>query len=339
MLALEIVLIVTGLFFFALSFFVTEKLSDSDIDYIKKLSEKEIGILLDKELSNASSKIEKTIDEKTEDAIKKIEAETDKDTNDKLLSIGEYGDTVIKNFNENSEKTLESVNKSHDQITFIYSMLSDKEEKINKLSKKLEYEEQFIKSLKSNLDEKEKNIKKLNLTASASEYKYNMSDFKSAPQAKASDDSKNKGRDIFSEISEKEENRSTTTGIESAKAKNNENEPEERITAATAEVNNGFEASSWKNKEKEDSGKTEDNSINDLAELKQAFEKELKDEKSTKEDKSSNGEKKSGEKSLNDKVLTLYKQGYSEVEIAKSLGKGVGEVKLILGLFDEGKKS
>lgn len=106
MLALEIVLIVAGLFFFTLSFFVTEKLSDSDIEYIKKLSEKEINVLLKQELDAASEKIQASIDEKTEDAIARIEAETDKDTDNKLLSIGEYGDTVIKNFNENSEKTL-----------------------------------------------------------------------------------------------------------------------------------------------------------------------------------------------------------------------------------------
>lgn len=34
-------------------------------------------------------------------------------------------------------------------------------------------------------------------------------------------------------------------------------------------------------------------------------------------------------------IVSMYKEGYSEVEIAKRLGVGLGEIKLILGLFDE----
>ena len=35
----------------------------------------------------------------------------------------------------------------------------------------------------------------------------------------------------------------------------------------------------------------------------------------------------------NDKILTLYRQGLSKVAIAKELGLGVGEVKLVIDLF------
>ena len=37
----------------------------------------------------------------------------------------------------------------------------------------------------------------------------------------------------------------------------------------------------------------------------------------------------------NEQILKMYKEGYSEIEIAKKLGKGLGEIKLVLGLFDE----
>ncbi len=289
MLALEIVLIVAGLFFFTLSFFVTEKLSDSDIEYIKKLSEKEINVLLKQELDAASEKIQASIDEKTEDAIARIEAETDKDTDNKLLSIGEYGDTVIKNFNENSEKTLESVNKSHDQITFIYSMLSDKEQKIDKLSKKLAYEEDYLRAFRSSIEEKAEELKKMNIEVTAEDIK-NASAFSN---------------------SRKDDEASESVSSENSKMDTSE----EEVQDASG-----------------DSVKTENLGISDLNDLKAAFEKEISNEKSE-------NEKRPGEKSINEKVLALYKQGYSEVEIAKNLGKGVGEVKLILGLFDEGNKS
>ena len=35
----------------------------------------------------------------------------------------------------------------------------------------------------------------------------------------------------------------------------------------------------------------------------------------------------------NDRILRLYKEGYSNVDIAKELGLGVGEVKLVINLF------
>ena len=35
----------------------------------------------------------------------------------------------------------------------------------------------------------------------------------------------------------------------------------------------------------------------------------------------------------NDKILRLYKEGMSNVDIAKELGLGVGEVKLVINLF------
>ena len=35
----------------------------------------------------------------------------------------------------------------------------------------------------------------------------------------------------------------------------------------------------------------------------------------------------------NDRILRLHKEGYSNVEIAKELGLGVGEVKLVINLF------
>lgn len=38
-------------------------------------------------------------------------------------------------------------------------------------------------------------------------------------------------------------------------------------------------------------------------------------------------------RSSNEKILELYKQGKSDVAIAKELGRGVGEVKLVIGLY------
>ena len=38
---------------------------------------------------------------------------------------------------------------------------------------------------------------------------------------------------------------------------------------------------------------------------------------------------------LKKKIVSMHQEGFSEVEIAKKCGVGIGEIKLILGLFDE----
>ena len=61
MTALQIILVVIGLVFLVGSFFVSEKLSSSDLEEMKKMSQQEIKVILDKELQSADSTIEEKI--------------------------------------------------------------------------------------------------------------------------------------------------------------------------------------------------------------------------------------------------------------------------------------
>ena len=45
------------------------------------------------------------------------------------------------------------------------------------------------------------------------------------------------------------------------------------------------------------------------------------------------------QRELANEIIKLYNEGLSEIEIAKQMGKGLGEVKLVLGLFNGGKES
>ena len=66
-----------------------------------------------------------------------MERESDKETNEKIMAISEYSDTV-----------LESINKSHNEIMFLYSMLGDKHKEIT----------DFANGLQSRVEELQKNI-------------------------------------------------------------------------------------------------------------------------------------------------------------------------------------
>ena len=65
--------------------------------------------------------------------------------------------------------------------------------------------------------------------------------------------------------------------------------------------------------------------------MKEELERRVREENKPADEKK--GMTRKDRKERNDEILTLQEQGYSEVEIAKKLGIGLGEVKLVLGVF------
>lgn len=245
MTALQIALFITGLICFIGSFFFTEKLSSSDTELIKKLSEKEVKGFVSQELNKASTEIDKLLSEKIDAAVEKIEIATDKDTNQKLFHIGEYSDTI-----------LETMNKSHDEIMFIYQMLNDKQENITNIVSEIQAQESILRNIKSSVDDKLKELDELQIT-----------------------------------LSEKQE----------------EIKENEKLH---------FES--------------------DVKSLKEAFIQKLdeSENETLNETTSTQKESTSSKEAVKNTVISMHKDGYSEVEIAKKCGIGIGEIKLILGLYD-----
>lgn len=109
------ILLLIGVVFMIGSFFVTEKLSPLELNQIAELSEEELKRIIDRGLKNAETRIEDAIDEQVDQSSEKVDRSLEKVTNDKIMAISEYSDTVI-----------ESMNKTHNEIMFLYSMLNDK---------------------------------------------------------------------------------------------------------------------------------------------------------------------------------------------------------------------
>lgn len=85
------------------------------MNQIAELSEEELKRIIDRGLKNAETQIEDAIDEQVDQSSEKVDRSLEKVTNDKIMAISEYSDTVI-----------ESMNKTHNEIMFLYSMLNDK---------------------------------------------------------------------------------------------------------------------------------------------------------------------------------------------------------------------
>ena len=237
---LEIVLLIIGLCLCIGSFFVSERLSAKDRENLTKLTKEQIEEIIKNKMADAKVETEDKLSATIDEAMEELDRRTDKETNDKILQISEFSDAV-----------LESVDKSHKEVTFMYSMLNEKHQATVEITKKLaELEDKLVA-----LDDSVTN--KLSLL-------------------------KDKELQVEDEIKKLEQMRQEVQ--EAAKEK----EPEPvSFTEALAE----------KFSEENQPIKANDN-----------FE-----------------------------ILKLADQGLSEVEIAKELGRGLGEVKFVLGLYQEGK--
>lgn len=235
MTALEITLIVIGVVFLVGSFFVSDKLSQKDVDQIAKMSEEELRVILDRQLEKAKTEIQNAIETGIDETTEETKRALEKETNDKINGISEYSDTV-----------LESINKSHNEIMFLYSMLNDKHKDLTDLAANLQ-------KLMVNLYDVEQQMTEKTLRAQARLQQ---------PEP----------------IMEKP-----------AKVQKKEIPVEKKVKSES---------------------------------IKKAVEVKKKPETDTE----------INEKNDNDAILRLHAEGKSDVEIAKLLDRGLGEVRLVIGL-------
>lgn len=279
MTALICVVIVIGMLFVLGSFFVTEKLSSSDIEKIKEITENEVKLILQDELDKADDKIRENMDEKMRLALDRGEIAIDKLATETLMSISEMSDTY-----------LESVNKSHTEIMFMYNALNDKQEELTQLTKDVQLLQSAI-----TVDKKE-------LIGKGDRLEKAMEQLEEDKKAL--------------ELKKKELDEQLAAALETAK----DNEK-----AALA------------NEEREKALKEKEIEVKELeAKLPKEPSKELPKPEELggflpKSDGGQNGHK--------DEILKLYKEDKTVVEIAKELGLGLGEVKLVIDLNTKKKST
>lgn len=137
MTAIEICLIVAGVILMVGSFFITEKLSPGEMEEIAKLSQEEVAHIIDKEIESSHGKVQKQLEMELDEVLAKLDQESDKETNEKIMAISDYSDTVM-----------EAINKSHNEIMFLYSMLGDKHKEVidfsNDLQSRVDKMQQFV---------------------------------------------------------------------------------------------------------------------------------------------------------------------------------------------------
>lgn len=137
MTALEICLIIIGIAAIAVSYLISEKVSE------EKLKEAARELVLGEEsrlsLQNQTrAAVENILEDMTDTIAGRAERELEKLSNEKIMSVHDYSNTV-----------LEEINKSHNEIMFLYSMLDDKDRELKNTVREVQSAVKAVKRLES----------------------------------------------------------------------------------------------------------------------------------------------------------------------------------------------
>lgn len=124
------------------SFFVTEKLSQQEVEQISQLSSNEMKFILEKNMKSTEKKVEELVDDVIDRSMEIADRALDKETNMKIQEISEYAETV-----------LESIHKNHNEVMFLYSMLNEKQTDLTETAGKLEKMRSELNSLEEEVGE------------------------------------------------------------------------------------------------------------------------------------------------------------------------------------------
>lgn len=246
MTTIEIILLLVGCVFMIGSFFISEKLSSSELNKIAELSEDELKKIIEREVNNAGTQMDDVIEQKIEEAGEQAERAMEKESNEQIMQIYEYSETVM-----------ESMKKTHDEIMFLYSMLNDKHTEMTSMTGDLQRLAADIRNLQENMS------------------------------AKA-------GTPIRKPVAES-------------------NVAQQPVMKQNAVVQPMTETI--------DVQPEPEVQVNRFQEIQEPEQKTEKPETADAQGMS------------NDMILKLYEQGLSKVEIAKQLGRGLGEVNLVIELY------
>lgn len=246
MTTIEIILLLVGCVFMIGSFFISEKLSSSELNKIAELSEDELKKIIEREVNNAGTQMDDVIEQKIEEAGEQAVRAMEKESNEQIMQIHEYSETVM-----------ESMKKTHDEIMFLYSMLNDKHTEMTSMTGDLQRLAADIRNLQENMSAKA-----------------GTSIRKPVAESHVAQQPVMKQNAVVQPMTE-------TIDVQ----------PEPEVQ------------------------------VNRFQEIQEPEQKTEKPETADAQGMS------------NDMILKLYEQGLSKVEIAKQLGRGLGEVNLVIELY------
>lgn len=326
MTTLEITLILVGIVFLIGSFMVKDKLSKNDLDKIADMSAEELKVITEKEIKNAELAIDGMLDEHIASKTDETKRNLEKETNSKIMAINEYSDTV-----------LDSINKSHNEIMFLYSMLNDKHEELTRLSGNIEkITAQAKKTFEPVEASKINNLS--NKTVLNAKPVVNA-----APVSNRQAVTESRGIASSDIVTGTKNTASVKTQNVSAQNMMSQHAAVQNIMSQNTVVRNTAVPNTVVPNMAAQNAVAQNVAVSNVAVSNMTAQNMTASNTAMQSRNLSDTDVQSGrvydisEINHNPQILRLYKSGKNIVEIAKELGLGKGEVKLVIDLYNEGK--
>ncbi len=334
MTALEIILIIVGVIFIIGSFMVSEKFTASSEQLKAAIDENELKKVIDAQVRNMEDDIVAMVENTAKEALEGSKREMEKISNEKIMAVDDFSKTVM-----------EDIEKCHSEVMFLYGMLNDKNKetkdtaelitKANKsINKKIEEANLVVERLNEQMAEINEFVRnqqaiseKMDISAAAVESLEEQLDIIermatqfSADIKIAEENFKAKTEVIKEEASDivedtEVENVSDEEAFDYVDGYEEETKVANDIDYLSTLVT--MDSSDILNEEEE-------------AELNKLLSgNDSKDTDSIEED--------NHESNSNERILEMSKNGMTTLEIARQLGLGVGEVQLVIDLFEGGR--
>ena len=298
---LEIVLIIIGAVLCIASFVIPAKKEELNESVMTALDE-EAKKMVAKEVESVRSKVDGITDETIQYAVEKAERSMERVSNEKIMAVSEYSDTV-----------LDEIRKNHQEVVFLYDMLNDKQENV-----------------KSTVAETNKSLQ--NIIEKANDAKADLQLDLEEREAKQADEKEEKEAEstpafapfIPPQISREEVNESEAKKeerIARIKAEMEEMAKAAEAVSGATSAENGEEGAGSEVLSGEDNGSSLQTEEDDTSRMNSGADIRLGGDD---QDQTGNN---------NEKILKMHKAGKSNMAIAKELGLGIGEVKLVIDLF------
>lgn len=302
---MEIILLAAGSVIFVLSFLIPDKNTasggkDGVPENTKLLAQEEIRGLVSQELDSIKEHVDDVVEEAVGYAIEKTERSLERLSNEKIMAVSEYSDTVLS-----------EIHKNHEEAMFLYDMLNNKHT-----------------NLKNTVSEVNRTVKEAEETV--------MNFQKLAPEGSGAQQSAVRSQvQPETRRSKPEPAGMQKTGIEKAgieKAGIQKAGIQKVGIEKVGIQRSGTERNGEKNGI-EKTGIERTGTRRSGLERLGAVPEPMPESAPEREEPIAAAEEQG--RNNNERILELYKQGKSTVLIARELGLGVGEVKLVIDLFKQ----
>ena len=300
-----IVMIIIGIIICIASFFVSEKLTNKNDELHKNLMTLDEDYeFSERELRIIRRKIEDVIANQAKDILYETNESLSNMANEKTMALGDYAVAVC-----------EQIDKNHKEVMFLYSMLDDKQKEIMKTVRIVNDANKEAKDMLESI----KNYDAQRMDNSMQSYKQSALDQLTAMSKKRQEDEWKEALQqtpVTAEIYDGTE--AATEDIQQVESELEEATMSSHLDEDVEASMNTLDVSTM-----EEDVMQMDDMEDVFAELDQTdvdFDDVLEEE--FKENENSN-----------DIILEMHRNGSSIIEIAKQLGLGVGEVKLVIDLY------